>query len=138
MTPSMVLLDTMAVIWSAVDGRELGSTARAFIQELNPSSVTVSAVSFWEIGTLTRKKRLNLGANASLAGFRAAFLYQGCIEVGLSGEIVLAAHDLEDFHKDPADRFIVATALALDLTLITSDKKILTWPGPLKRLDARS
>lgn len=33
-----------------------------------------------------------------------------------------------DFHKDPADRIIVATARVHQLTIITSDKKILDYP----------
>jgi PIN domain nuclease of toxin-antitoxin system len=32
------------------------------------------------------------------------------------------------FHKDPADRLIVATARIHDLTVITSDDKILDYP----------
>ena len=31
------------------------------------------------------------------------------------------------FHKDPADRFIVATARLLEIPLITADKKILDY-----------
>ena len=45
------------------------------------------------------------------------------------------AATLTDFHADPADRLIVATALA-GHRLVTSDRRILEWPGKLSRLDA--
>ena len=42
---------------------------------------------------------------------------------------------LADFHRDPADRLIVATALQ-GHQLVTEDRRILAWPGPLNRLRA--
>ena len=49
--------------------------------------------------------------------------------VPLDAEIARGATELPDgFHEDPADRFIVATARRLDLTIITSDQKILGYP----------
>ena len=47
--------------------------------------------------------------------------------VPLTAEISLASCRLPDFHGDPADRIIVATALSLGLPLITADEKILQW-----------
>jgi len=43
---------------------------------------------------------------------------------------------LNDFHGDPADRMIVATAMQTTAKLCTADKKILAWGGTLQRLDA--
>ena len=43
----------------------------------------------------------------------------------------------EGFHNDPADRFIVATALVGGHTLLTTDREILAWPGDLQRVDVR-
>ena len=58
--------------------------------------------------------------------------------IPLSHEIALTAYDLSDpFHPDPADRIIVATAMALDLTLATADPRILDYPHVLS-MDARS
>ena len=47
------------------------------------------------------------------------------------------AVDIADFHADPADRIILATAVLNGLTLITADERILDWPGQLLRHDAR-
>ncbi len=67
---------------------------------------------------------------------RENFLRQGLKEIAVSGEIGIRAVSLPDFHKDPADRLIVATALEGDHRLVTADGKILAWPGPLRRLPA--
>jgi len=51
------------------------------------------------------------------------------IEAALNWEI---AHDMRyilPHHKDPADRFLAATAIAYDLTLVTADQKLIGIPG---------
>ena len=53
----------------------------------------------------------------------------------MDGEIGIRAATLPDFHADPADRLIVATALE-GHRLVTADRRILDWPGQLSRLDA--
>ena len=49
----------------------------------------------------------------------------------------MATAALHDFHADPADRFIMATALLHGATLITADDRILMWAGPLRWHEAR-
>lgn len=61
---------------------------------------------------------------------------KGLIEIAVTGDIGIRAATLPDFHKDPADRLIVATALAGGHQLVTSDRKILDWSGPLRRIPA--
>jgi PIN domain nuclease of toxin-antitoxin system len=45
----------------------------------------------------------------------------------LTAEISMASCRLPDFHGDPADRMIVATAITLGIPLITADEKIIRW-----------
>jgi len=61
----------------------------------------------------------------------------GVREVELTAEIAVRASDLENLPRDPIDRFIIATALVQQAVLLTADELILSWPGPLKRQDAR-
>jgi PIN domain nuclease of toxin-antitoxin system len=56
----------------------------------------------------------------------------------LDGRIALLSTQLEKLHRDPADRFIVATALRYRATLVTADRKVLAWKSELERQDARS
>jgi PIN domain nuclease of toxin-antitoxin system len=68
--------------------------------------------------------------------WRRILLAQGYVEIPVSGEIVTIVGSLPSMHGDPADRIIVATTLE-GHQLITSDRKILAWPGQLPRLDVR-
>jgi PIN domain nuclease of toxin-antitoxin system len=57
--------------------------------------------------------------------------------VAIDGLLGVEANELQHFHADPADRLIVVTALRFRASLVTSDAKILSWGGPLARIDAR-
>lgn len=69
--------------------------------------------------------------------WRAGVLGLGFREVPLDGTIAVRAAGLLDFHQDPADRFIAATAAELDATLITADETLLEWRSKIRRQDAR-
>ena len=60
---------------------------------------------------------------------------QGISEIPVDGDIGFRAADLRGFHGDPADRIIVATALA-GHQLVTADRRILEWLGALNCLRA--
>ena len=130
-----LILDTHALIWSRNLDARLGMRARNAIEQTWQSdSVAVSAFSFWEIAMLRSKERIGFPEDISL--WRLSLLDQGLIEIPVDGEIGICANLLQDFHADPADRIIVATALQ-GHRLVTSDERILNWSGSLARLDAR-
>jgi PIN domain nuclease of toxin-antitoxin system len=132
----VIVLDTHVLIWFAEDVPELGKRAAVDADEaLRSDELAVSAISFWEIAMLAHKKRLAL-ADAP-AAVRRKVLAQGIREIAVDGAIGIGAAELSGFHGDPADRIIVATALANDATLITADRPIRQWRGPLKTRDAR-
>ena len=70
-----------------------------------------------------------------ISRWRQEQLNQGIVEISMDGEIGIRANGLKNFHADPADRIIVATALD-GHRLVTADRRILDWPGDLHRLDA--
>ena len=60
--------------------------------------------------------------------FEIALAQLGIILISITPKIVVEAQTLPgDFHKDPADRIIVATARVLDTSLVTVDRKILNY-----------
>lgn len=132
----MILLDTHALWWLDQDLSNMGDRSFALADEaLTSGELVVSAISFCEIAKLVRHDRLAL--DRSLIDWRNDLLQQHLLEYPVDGSVAIAAVDLRDLHRDPADRIIVATALALDATLLTADERILAWPGPLERHDAR-
>jgi PIN domain nuclease of toxin-antitoxin system len=89
--------------------------------------IMISSMSTWEIAMLVKSERLLLAMPLKE--------WIGKIErlqfirfIPVDNIIAEDAVNLPgDFHKDPADRIIVATARSLNATLITSDRKILEY-----------
>lgn len=133
----MILLDTDALHWLDVDDRRLGDGSRRLaLDALERDDCAVSSVTFWELALLVARGRIDLGGPT--AAWRSDVLRTGLIELPLDGATAIRAVDLDLPHQDPADRFIVATALAHDATLLTADATLLAWRGPLRRHDART
>ena len=132
----MILLDTHVLVWAVGDDRKLGRKARALINRVWPSGkVAVPAIAFWEVGILQARRRLKLPS--PVREWRDAVLAAGTIELPLDGAVAVRAIDLSDLHDDPADRFIVATALIHGAMLMTADERLLAWPHAMERHDAR-
>lgn len=132
----MILLDTHALIWLDSGSSRLGVNAHHLIdQSLKDNDLFVSAISFWEVGMLVEKGRLKL--QLDLFVWRLSLLDNGLQEIPLQGDTALSSACLSDFHGDPADRIIVATAIRAGASLCTADEKILNWKEKLLRLDAR-
>lgn len=68
--------------------------------------------------------------------FRERLLNGGLNEIAVDGAIGVRAGLLPDLHGDPADRIIVATAMD-GHQLVTADRRLLNWDGPIDRVDAR-
>ena len=133
----MIVLDTHVLVWAASDDRKLGRKARAMIDQLWASGkVAVPAIVFWEIGLLQARRRIKLPS--SIREWRESILAAGAVELPLDGTIALRALELAGLHDDPADRFIVATALFNNATLMTADQRLLDWRHALDRHDART
>lgn len=79
--------------------------------------------------------RLNM--QISVESWRKDLLDNGLQETPLTGGDAIKSTLLPNFHGDPADRMIVATAIESNAILCTADKKILTWDQSLQRIDAR-
>jgi PIN domain nuclease of toxin-antitoxin system len=136
----LILLDTHVLIWFAEGVEKLGLASRARITEAFASGeAAVSAVSFWEIAMLARKRRVSLTESASrwVAKFCAASQIH---VVDVSWKIAVAGGDFaDDVQGDPIDRIIIATARHHDWPLITADRAILAYAqaGHLQAVDAR-
>src|SRR5581483_2214591 len=132
----VIVLDTHVLVWADSDDRKLGRKARALIDRLwVTGKVAVAAISFWEVGLLQARGRLDLPMPSQ--EWRDAVLAAGAIELPLNGVIALRALDLVGLHDDPADRFVIATALVHGAALITADDRLLDWRHALERHDAR-
>ena len=130
----MILLDTHVLLWWRLGFFRLGAKARSTIDHAWQSGeICVSAFSFWEVALLKDRGRIRFSEDVGV--WRREQLEQGMAEIPVDGAISIRAISLIDFHRDPADRLIVATALE-GHQLVTADRRILDWRGQLNRLDA--
>lgn len=115
-----LLLDTHIWYWLASEVGRLGKLVRNELT--NPhNELWVSPISTWEIVTLNAKGRIRISGDIESWLVRAT---KGTQEAPLTHDIARVAAQLP-MHRDPADRFLVATARVLDLTLVTADEKLL-------------
>lgn len=114
------LLDTCALIWLGMGGGDLSADAKRRIGVA--SSLHYSSISAWEVARLQKEGKVAIPIDP--AGFLAdlADMY-GISAIPPDDEIMLRAALLPDFHKDPADRIIIATALANGMSIVTADGK---------------
>jgi PIN domain nuclease of toxin-antitoxin system len=98
------------------------------IQTNEGDVIGISAISCWEVAKLVERGRLELPCSVR-EWFEQALAYPGIRILELTPEIAIASTQLPgEFHRDPADQIIVATARINDCPLITSDEKILSYP----------
>jgi PIN domain nuclease of toxin-antitoxin system len=76
--------------------------------------IVVSSISAWEIAMLVEREKLAFSMDVGSWLGTVAQIEAVRLSVDLPGE----------FHKDPADRMIVATARKLAVPLVTRDEKI--------------
>ena len=131
-----VLLDTHTLIWLMQGEGRIGVESRRLADGAAlDDGLFVSAISFWEVALLTRRRRISLSQPP--AAWRRTALQFGVQEIPVTGDIGIVATELEDFPRDPADRIIAASATVRGILLLTADSDILAWGGLLKRHDAR-
>jgi len=132
-----VILDTHTLIWVDRSDPNLGTTTLNLVENTwRNGMVAVSAISFWEVAMLVDRKRIVLPVPVNQ--WRMDWLQSGLVEIPIDGKIGLLSCQLEDFLKDPADRFIVSTAMTQKVPLLTADQKILEWEGDLECFDCRN
>ena len=118
-----LLLDTHIILWSISDPDRL---PRKIAHELEDpeSKLWFSPISVWEILLLAEKKRI-LFQGDIIKAVRDIFLKIPFREAPVNREVAIQSRLVDLPHQDPADRFLAATALVYDLTLVTADKRII-------------
>ena len=121
----ITLLDTHVLIWWLTDSARLSPAQREAIASASAASpLLVSGISLWEVATLHSLGRVRL--SVPLRDWLEAAVAPPLVRLhGISPAIAAELAALPDsFHRDPADRILVATARVLGATLLTQDRRI--------------
>jgi PIN domain nuclease of toxin-antitoxin system len=118
-----LLLDTHVWLWSLAAPDRLASKVRKRLEE-KTSEVWLSPISVWELLVLAERGRVRLDADPR-AWVAEALERAPLEEAVLNHEVALRSREVSLPHQDPADRFLVATALTYELTLVTADETLI-------------
>lgn len=122
-----VLLDTCAVLWAGLEPDRLSEAAVAVLSA-SDSEVYVAAITAAEIACAQARRRVSLAGHWK-PWLRRALSVNGWTALPATLEVMEEAYSLPgDFHADPADRIIVATARVHDLQVLTADRLLLAYP----------
>ena len=125
----MIVLDTHVLVWWVSGDSQLSRAARDAIEAAEQNGeILVSAISAWEVAMLVKAGRLALTVDV-VAWLDTVVQVPAVRFVPVDVRISVQSVDLAgEFHKDPADRLIVATAQLHSVPLITADLKIRDYP----------
>ena len=122
-----LLLDTHIWIWSNLERRRLSARVSAAL-ESPKNELWLSPISVWELMRLTEGGRVKLDRPVTrwIADVCGAVPLR---DAPLTRDVAIESRNLALNHKDPADRFIAATARVYGLTLVTADQRLLDVAG---------
>lgn len=125
-----VLLDTCAAIWLNEKEAMTPAAVEMISVAARGDGVFVSPVTAWEVGLLAgRPANRPIAFHPDVRSWFARLMAQPAIRIApLTMDIALESTNLPgEFHRDPADRFLIATARAIGATLVTRDDRILDY-----------
>jgi len=117
----VIVLDTHAWIWWATADTRLSKRARIEIERADVRGV--SPVSCYEVARLTARGRVKFDREVA-TWIRQALAQPRVVVLDVTPEICTAAALLADFHGDPIDRILAATAIEHDVAIATKDTRI--------------
>jgi PIN domain nuclease of toxin-antitoxin system len=126
-----LLLDTHLLLWAANEPKRLPKAARVLIEDLE-NDLLFSAASMWEIMIKCSLGREDFQVNARL--LRRGLLDNGYTELPITSEHAINVDHLPSIHKDPFDRILVAQATVEGVTLLTNDRRLVGYPGPVRKI----
>jgi PIN domain nuclease of toxin-antitoxin system len=118
----MIVLDTCAILWDALDAGQLTAKAKKAI-ERHKDELIICDISLWEIAMLIKKERLVVDATAT--GFIELLLEARNFQVQeITAEIAALSVNLQaEISNDPADRLIAATSILRNAPIVSADQR---------------
>jgi PIN domain nuclease of toxin-antitoxin system len=126
-----LLLDTHILLWAIGDTSEIRPTLRRLLEDPD-NQLIFSALSLWEIAIKKSRGRSDFQVDPVL--FRRSLMNNGYTELPITSEHAVAVESLPPIHKDPFDRLLIAQATVEGILLLTVDKQLTRYPGPIRKV----
>jgi PIN domain nuclease of toxin-antitoxin system len=124
----VIVLDTHALLWWALDPDQLSSAAAERVAEMERAGGFASSISIWELGVKIKRGKLDIGIG--IEEFARRVERSAAVEiVPIDTTVWLSSLALDWNHRDPADRVIVATALLEGVPVLTKDQAMHGFDG---------
>lgn len=121
-----VLLDTHIWLWM-LSGEHRLSEPMLDVLDDRETVLYISTISYWEIAMLVERGKFDLGGDIR-SWIDYAHYEIPVTELSIDRSVALTSRELVMDHRDPVDRFLVATALIHDLELATRDAVLIEAP----------
>ena len=123
----MIVLDTHIWVWWTDENPSLAEKEAEFLRLNQNDGLGISAFSVWEVAKLYEKHRINFSVSIE-EWLNKALTRPNIVLLPITPSIIIESIKLPgEFHQDPADQIIVATARSHDAVLVTYDGKILEY-----------
>ena len=126
-----LLLDTHLLLWSASHDDLMSCAADTLIKD-PANTLWFSAASIWEVAIKRSLNRPDFRTDASV--LRAGLLANGYRELAIEGRHCLPLAALPALHMDPFDRLLLAQAMSEGMLLVTADRKLAAYDGPVRHV----
>ena len=124
-----LLLDTHLLLWAADSLERVPVGARALMAD-QENELLFSVVSLWEVAIKSGLNRPDFQVDARL--LRRGLIYNGYVELPISGEHAVEVDALPPIHRDPFDRLLIAQATVEGFVLLTNDVTLKRYRGPVQ------
>ncbi len=118
------LLDTHIWLWSIREPHRLSSRVRSVVEDTD-NPLWLSPISIWEALVLIAKKRIDIKQADPVVWVEKELFRLPLRDAPMTRQVSILTSTISLQHSDLADRFLVATAIAYDLTFITADAKLI-------------
>lgn len=122
-----LLLDTHIFLWSLLEPDRLSTSVAAEL-ERSSNELWLSPMTTWEVMILAWKGRIILETDP-MAWIRSVLKMVPFHEAPINHEVAIRSRIVNLPHQDPVDRFLAATSMVFDLTLVTADERLLKCDG---------
>lgn len=124
-----LLIDTHLLIWAA-EGIERLSAEAVELMSDQDNVLIFSVASLWEVAIKQALNRPDFSVDASL--LRRGLIESGYEELPINAAHAIAVANLPSIHNDPFDRMLVAQARTEGVLLLTADRRLAAYPGPVR------